>query len=406
MRHSDYGQLSRKAMINTALREATRASRTKEGVPVSYDHQNAVDTAMETVAAQAAEIDRTGTFPRSSIEALAKVGLLGLISAEDVGGRGARLRAAASVIESLGSTCGSTAMVVLMHYAATAVIEAHGPDDTRRAIAQDEHLSTLAFSESGSRSQFWVPMSSASADGDGQVQLDAKKSWVTSSGEADSYVWSSRPLAADGPMTLWLVPSSSQGLSVAGPFNGLGLRGNASNPVTGEGVRVERSAILGADGAGLDIALQSVLPHFLILNAAFALGLMEALVTKAGTHLQQTRLDHLDQTLAEQPTQRLQFARLRTRTDEVRAFLDDTLNALESGRADATLRVLQVKAVAGEAVSQVADGAMQLCGGSAFRKEFGVERPFRDSLAARVMAPTTEALYDFVGRATLGLPLF
>ncbi|MBO3741479.1 acyl-CoA dehydrogenase family protein [Actinoplanes flavus] len=45
-------------------------------------------------------------------------------------------------------------------------------------------------------------------------------------------------------------------------------------------------------------------------------------------------------------------------------------------------------------------------GGSAFRKELGIERHFRDALAARVMAPTTEALHDFTGRAALGLPLF
>ena len=70
------------------------------------------------------------------------------------------------------------------------------------------------------------------------------------------------------------------------------------------------------------------------------------------------------------------------------------------------LRVLQVKAVAGEAAAEVADGAMRVCGGAAFRKELGVERRFRDALAARVMAPTTDALHDFVGRAALGLPLF
>ncbi len=34
-----------------------------------------------------------------------------------------------------------------------------------------------------------------------------------------------------------------------------------------------------------------------------------------------------------------------------------------------------------------------------------VERLFRDSRAARVMAPTTEAPVDFIGRALLGLPL-
>ena len=45
------------------------------------------------------------------------------------------------------------------------------------------------------------------------------------------------------------------------------------------------------------------------------------------------------------------------------------------------------------------DRAMQLCGGAAFRKELGIERRFRDARAARVMAPTTDALLDFVGRA-------
>jgi alkylation response protein AidB-like acyl-CoA dehydrogenase len=49
---------------------------------------------------------------------------------------------------------------------------------------------------------------------------------------------------------------------------------------------------------------------------------------------------------------------------------------------------------------------MRACGGAAFRKEVGVERAFRDARAATVMAPTTDALYDFIGRAVCGLPVF
>jgi alkylation response protein AidB-like acyl-CoA dehydrogenase len=297
-------------------------------------------------------------------------------------------------------------MVLLMHYAAVPVIEAHGPQDVRRAIARGEHLSSLAFSEIGSRSHFWAPLGTATAGEGDTVQLDARKSWVTSAGQADSYVWSSRPLAGDGAMTLWLVPSNAQGLRVAGKFDGLGLRGNASSPVSGVGVVVPASARLGEDGAGLNIALATALPHFLVLNAALSLGIMEALVTEAGAHLARSRLQHLDQTLVEQPVSRAAFARLRIRTDGVRAFLRDTLAALSTGRDDATLRTLEVKAVAAEAAAEVADGALRLCGGAGFRKELGVERLFRDALAARVMAPTTDALYDFIGRSCLGLPLF
>ena len=67
--------------------------------------------------------------------------------------------------------------------------------------------------------------------------------------------------------------------------------------------------------------------------------------------------------------------------------------------------MLEVKAAAGEAAADAADLALRACGGAAFRKESPVERLFRDSRAARVMAPTTEALHDFIGRALCGLPL-
>jgi isovaleryl-CoA dehydrogenase len=237
------------------------------------------------------------------------------------------------------------------------------------------------------------------------VRLDARKSWVTSAGEADSYVWSSRPLAADGPMTLWLVPASAAGLSQPGPFDGLGLRGNGSTPVTADGVSVPDGAMLGGDGAGLDLALAEVLPWFLVLSAAFSVGLMDATTAETGAHLTSARLEHLGQTLAEQPLPRVDHARMRIATDQAAALLADTLAALEAGRADAMLRVLEVKAAAGEAAISVTDLAMKVCGGAAFRKELGIERRFRDARAARVMAPTTDALLDFVGRAINGLPL-
>jgi alkylation response protein AidB-like acyl-CoA dehydrogenase len=69
------------------------------------------------------------------------------------------------------------------------------------------------------------------------------------------------------------------------------------------------------------------------------------------------------------------------------------------------LRVLEVKAVAAEAAVTTTDLAMKLCGGAAFRKEVGIERRLRDARAARVMAPTTDALLDFVGRAVFDQPL-
>ena len=112
-------------------------------------------------------------------------------------------------------------MVVLMHYAATAVLDRYGDEEVRQAIGSGRHLTTLAFSEAGSRSHFWAPLSTATSTGDG-VRLDARKSWITAAGEADSYVWSSRPVAADGPMSLWLVPAARPGALGAGRVRRIG----------------------------------------------------------------------------------------------------------------------------------------------------------------------------------------
>jgi len=371
---------------------------------LSPELSTSLDQIIQTIISpQALETDRQGRFPRAAIEALGRAGLLGLVSATSVGGAGAGLAQASEVVRLIARHCSSTAMVVCMHYCATTVLEALGQQGVRQAIAEGKHLSTLAFSEAESRSHFWAPASTARAVG-GQVLLDARKSWVTSASEADSYVWSSQPLSAEGASTLWLVDAKASGLQVAGAFDGLGLRGNASSPITAVGVTPECQ--LGEDGKGFDTMMGVVLPWFITLNASCSVGLMDGALERAIAHVSQTRHQHLGSSLADLPTIRAYLARARIRTDLTQALLADTLVAIGAGRADTMLRVLELKAAAAESALEVTDLAMRVCGGAAFRKEAGIERLFRDARAANVMAPTSDVLYDFIGKAICGLPLF
>jgi alkylation response protein AidB-like acyl-CoA dehydrogenase len=296
-------------------------------------------------------------------------------------------------------------MVLTMHYCGVAVLEAHGEPQVRREAAAGTYLSTLAFSEAGSRSHFWAPSGTAEAR-DGTVVLDASKSWVTSASHATAYVWSSRPLAAEGLSTLWLVPANAAGLSVQGPFEGLGLRGNDSAPVNANDVSMPASALLGADGDGFGIMMNVVLPVFAVLNAACSNRLMAGAVRRTVEHATRTRHADTGATLADLPTIRSYIARMRLKADMSEALLADTLASLSAERADATLRVLECKAAAGETANEVLDLAMRVCGGAAFRRDVAVERFFRDARAAGVMAPTTDVLYDFIGKAVCGMPLF
>ncbi|MFO0567041.1 MAG: acyl-CoA dehydrogenase family protein [Polyangiaceae bacterium] len=367
--------------------------------------QSVEPIAKDVVRTHAVRVDAAAEFPKESIEALGKAGLLGLVSATNVGGMGLGMRAAVDVVERLARECGSTAMVTAMHYAATQVFELHGPENLRRAIAQGEHLTTLAFSELGSRSQFWAPVSSAIADGD-QVRLTARKSWITSAHAATSYVWSSKPLSAAGASSVFWVPASTPGLRITERFDGLGLRGNDSAPVTAEDARIPAKNLMGEDGAGMKIMLEVVLPWFNLLNAACSLGLMEAAVERTATHASATRFEHSGERLCDLPTIRAYLARMRVKTDAVRAQIHATVSAIEAGRPDAVLGVLESKALAGESATEVTDLGMRVAGGAAFRKEVGIERVFRDARAASIMAPTTDALYDFIGKAVCNLPLF
>jgi alkylation response protein AidB-like acyl-CoA dehydrogenase len=360
----------------------------------------------DVVRPEAAAVDRQAAFPERGVKALAAAGLMGAVSARDVGGLGLGFRGAATVVERLAQECGSTAMVVGMHYCGATVLEAFGSREVRQAVASGSHLSTLAFSEAGSRSHFWAPVSTATRE-NGDIALSARKSWITSASKATAYVWSSQPLNAGGGLsTLWLVPSRTPGIQIQGAFDGLGLRGNDSSPVSADAVRVPESAMLGEDGKGFDIMMSAVLPMFNVLNAACSVGIMESAVQQTAQHASGVRYAHLGSALADLPTIRNYIARMRVKADMARTLLDDTIAALEGGRPDAMLRVLSCKAAAGEAVIEVVETAMRVCGGAAFRKDVAVERHFRDAHAAGVMGPTTDVLYDFIGKAVCGQPLF
>lgn len=359
-----------------------------------------------TIRSEAEDIDQRGVFPEKSIVALKNAGLLGAVSAPEYGGLGLGPSGAVTIVERLARECGSTAMVTTMHFSGTGVLEAFASKNVRRAAASGEHLSTLAFSEDGSRSQFWVPTGTASPEGKEIAVLNARKSWVTAASKATAYIWSSRPIAVEGVSTIWLVPSTTNGLSVQGPFDGLGLRGNDSSPVIADNVKIPLSAMLGNDGGGLEAMLQIVLPTFCLCNAAGSVGYMQAALDRTVAHATSTINEHTTYSLAELPTIRNYIARMKVLTDSTHCLLLDTVSAVESRRDNAILRVLESKAAAGEASTQVLDLSMRICGGAAFRKDVGVERYFRDARAAGIMGPTTDILYDFIGKAVCGMELF
>src|SRR4051794_18452506 len=95
----------------------------------------------EKVAPASAEVDRNSTFPQAAIDALAATGLLGALSSREAGGLALGLPGAARIVRRVAEECGSTAMVLTMHYSGAAVLEAYGTAEVRREAAAGRHLS-------------------------------------------------------------------------------------------------------------------------------------------------------------------------------------------------------------------------------------------------------------------------
>jgi len=369
--------------------------------------------AIAAVAARAAETDRDARFPRESLDELARGGWLALGIPPAFGGPGGGPVEVAEAVERVAGACASTGMVYAMHVVAIQTLLAGTPEGDAgpkgralEAAAEGRHLSTLAYSERGSRGHFWAQVSRARAEGD-DVVLDADKSWATGAGEVDSYVLACGAPGADDPLVteLYLVPADAPGIEVPSRFDGLGMRGNASAPLRVRGLRMAAAQRLGPPRLGLSLMLETTLPWFVIASAAASVGIAGAALDAAIAHATRARLEHLGMTLAEVPGVRARLAEARVLYAQARAHLFAVAGAIAGGHPEAQLGVLELKAAAAEMAIAVTDRCARVGGGAAYSKHGPLERHLRDARAASVMAPTTEVLHDFLGKALCGQEL-
>src|SRR5262245_3351901 len=239
-----------------------------------------IDDVTRVLNDEARRTDAEGQWPERSIGALAESGLLGLTVPRDEGGGGEGMRKFAEYTEQIAMHCASTAMIYLMHVCGAQTIAASSTKrrgEALRKIASGKAVATLAFSEKGSRSHFGAPVSRAVRNSQGVV-LNCDKSFVTSAGHADYYVVSSLAVDGKGPTdsTLYLVDRNASGLDWSTSWNGIGLKGNASGPISIRNCHVDAHSRLTEEGGGFNAMMQVVLPWFQIGSSAVSIGIAQA----------------------------------------------------------------------------------------------------------------------------------
>jgi len=367
--------------------------------------------AAAVLARNADRVDREAEWPADSLHALADAGLMGLHIPHRLGGLGEGLLPLAMVTEELARACSSTAMCFGMHCVASKVIAAkatkHQEEQYLRPIAQGRHITTLALSEPGTGSHFFLPRSRYWVEGDHFV-LDGQKSFVTSGRHADSYVVSAVPPGAEldpGSFTCLVMDADSPGVEWLEAWHGLGMRGNSSCAARLNNAAIPRANLLGATGDQIWYVFEIVTPYFLVAMAGVYIGIAQAALDLTIGRLQGRRHEHTGETLSTIAVLSDEVADMWTRTERARQLVHYAARLGDAGSPNAQAALFAAKLeVAGTAVA-VTNAAMRLAGGRGYQENSAVARLLRDAQAAHVMSPTTHLLKRWLGRCLLGLPL-
>jgi len=370
------------------------------------------EIARDVLVPAADAVDRKACWPEHGIRALQAAGLGGLVVPKENGGLGLGLQALVQACEILGNACSSTALCYGMHCVGSAVIAAKATTDQQQRylepISQGIHLTTLALSEPGTGVHFYFPQTRLEAVTPHAFKVTGVKSFITNGGHADSYVVSTVAAEPDAPLGRFscvVVANEAEGIAWGAPWSGLGMRGNSSRTAELQGLIVPRRDLLGEEGDQLWYVFHVVAPYFLAAMAGTYLGVAGAALEEARTWLTQRHYAHSGSTLAQAPVLQHRLGSLWAMVERTRRLTYFAASETDTGGPDALPALCAAKAEVADCAVDVANAAMTLTGGINYRDGSRLERLLRDACAAHVMAPTTDLLRIWTGRALLGQPL-
>lgn len=318
----------------------------------------------------------------------------------------------AQACETIGQESASTGLCFGMHCVGSAMIAAkatsHQKEHFLERIAAGEHLTTLALSEPGTGAHFYYPQTQLLSVSENEFLLNGKKTFVTNGGKADSYVISTMgvdPEAAQYEFSCVVVESDAQGLEWGPEWKGLGMRGNSSRSLALKDVKVPAANLLGEHGDQVWYVFQVVAPYFLTAMSGTYLGVAQAALNEAREHLMQRTYSHSGISLSQNQLLQHRLGTLWAKVERTRRLIYHACQQYDSGDAMAVLGIISAKAEVATCVVEVVNEAMTLTGGIAYRESSRLEVLLRDARAAHIMAPTTDILYTWLGRALLEQPI-
>ncbi len=351
------------------------------------------------------EIERTDAIPDRLREKAREMGLFGFALPEEYGGLGLTMTEEARLVMELGYTTPSFRSMFGTNNGIAGHVLLEGATAQQRAryvpmLASGEWTASFALTEPDAGSDPSTLTTSARRDGDGWV-IDGLKRYITNAPRADVFMVFARTdpdtPAARGIST-FLVPRGAPGLSVGPKDRKMGQAGSLTADVVLDGVRVGADALIGAEpGSGYLTALRC-LAHGRVHIAALCVGLAQRLVDETVRWARERRQS--GRAIGEFQLVQGLIADSQTDLMAARGLVLETARAFDAG-TDRRVGPSCAKYFASEAVSRIADRAVQVHGGAGYMHGVAVERLYRDARLFRLYEGTSQIQQVIIARELL-----
>ncbi|MGD2154961.1 MAG: acyl-CoA dehydrogenase family protein [Gemmatimonadales bacterium] len=367
--------------------------------------------AQDKAAPLAAQIDRTGEFPWSTIQALSKEGVLSVMLPEDYGGMNGDLVSFCITTEELAKVCASTSVTGVAHAAGLMPIMLAGDREQKQRfysrITDDECLVSFALTEPGAGSDAAALTTMAELRGDHYL-LNGRKCFITNGGVAELHSVFARtaPEARHKAISCLVVDGDTEGVIVGKQEDKLGIRGSITSELLFENAKVPRENLLGREGDGWRLAMSTLnlsRPAIGAMAVGIAQGALEFAIDYAKQRVQ------FGQRIADFQGLQFMLAEMATQIEAARALVYRTAVLLnqskaetggKSSAAEGRLSAM-AKCFASDVAMKVTTDAVQVLGGYGYMRDLPVERMMRDAKITQIFEGTNQIQRLVIARSLL-----
>src|SRR5437763_7298278 len=253
-----------------------------------------------------AEIDRQADIPRSVINGLGRIGVLGMTAPKEYGGHGFSQMANCEILEEIGRRCASTSVFVNAHHSiGIRALLLFGTHEQKQRwlpkLSTGEQLGAFALTEKEAGSDAAnVQMQARPSEDGSHFIVNGTKRYITNAAIADVLTVMARtpvPGSDETKITAFLVTPDLPGFEVVeARAEKCGIRGTATGRLAFRDLRVPAENVLGKVGKGLKVGL-TVLDFGRTTFGASCTGAAKVCLRAAAAHAR--RRVQFDQPLAE-----------------------------------------------------------------------------------------------------------